>query len=91
MDYGYDNNIGGFFYTEAGLMMGSLPAVNPLSAAGLVLGDGGLADGFTWTEYRAERELFQNKADGRARRPSRKKPRLALAPGTSRPRTTTTA
>ena len=41
---------GGFFYNEAGLMMGSLPAVNPLSAAGLVLGDGGLADGFTWTE-----------------------------------------
>ena len=58
MDYGYDNNIGGFFYTEAGLMMGSLPAVNPLSAAGLVLGNGGLADGFTWTEYLAAKDYF---------------------------------
>ena len=58
MDYGYDNNIGGFYYDRDGLMSGSLPAVNPLSAVGLVLGGGGLEEDFTWTDYLAAKDYY---------------------------------
>ena len=60
MTYGMANGIGGFDFSPEydGLRMGSLPAVNPASAAGLLLGDGGIVDGFTWSDYLAAKDYF---------------------------------